>query len=67
MTAGNPFAMPLIMSPERAARVIRAGLDRGRSRIVFPRALYLIVRCAAAMPHTLVDAILGRQPAKENL
>jgi short-subunit dehydrogenase len=67
MTAGNPFAMPLIMPPERAALIIRAGLDAGRARIVFPRALYLAVRVAAAMPHTLVDAILGRQPAKEHL
>ncbi len=67
MTADNPFAMPFIMTPERAARIIRGGLDRGRARIVFPRALYLVVRLAAAMPYTLVDAILGRQPAKEQL
>ncbi|HET6521633.1 MAG TPA: SDR family NAD(P)-dependent oxidoreductase [Geminicoccaceae bacterium] len=67
MTAGNPFAMPLIMTPERAALIIRAGLERGRPRIVFPRTLYLVTRLAAALPHALVDAILGRQPPKENL
>ena len=34
-----PGAKPLLMSPERAATVIRRGLERNRARIAFPRTL----------------------------
>ena len=34
-----PGAKPLLMSPDRAAAVIRRGLERNRARIAFPRTL----------------------------
>jgi short-subunit dehydrogenase len=34
-----PAAKPFLMSPERAATVIRRGLERNRARIAFPRTL----------------------------
>lgn len=64
MTAGNPYPMPLIMSAERAARIIRRGLARDAGRIVFPWALYGMVRLFAGLPVALVDPILARLPKK---
>ena len=45
MTAGNRFPMPLIMTPERAAAIIRRGLVRRRARIAFPLPLYWASGC----------------------
>jgi hypothetical protein len=57
--------MPLLMPPERAAAIIRRGLDRRRARIAFPLQLYLAVRLVAALPPAWVDRHLARLPAKE--
>lgn len=65
MTAANPFPMPLLMSPERAAAIVRRGLERRRARIAFPLRLYLATRGLAAVPPALADRLLARLPAKE--
>jgi short-subunit dehydrogenase len=65
MTAGNPFPMPLIMSPERAAAIIRRGLLRRRARIAFPLPLYWGVRLLQALPRGAADRWLARLPDKE--
>jgi short-subunit dehydrogenase len=65
MTADNRFAMPLLMSPERAAAVIERGLARGRARIAFPLRTYWSARLLAVLPHRLVDTLAARAPAKE--
>jgi len=65
MTAANPFAMPLMMSPERAALIIRRGLGRRRARIAFPLRLYLATRLLAGLPPGLADRLVARIPAKE--
>jgi hypothetical protein len=38
------------MSPERAAVLIRRGLERNRARIAFPRRLALATQCLAMLP-----------------
>ena len=65
MTANNPFPMPLAMTPERAAAIIRHGLRRRRPQIAFPRALHLGVRLLDALPSSLADRWLARVPHKE--
>jgi short-subunit dehydrogenase len=65
MTGANPFRMPLIMAPERAAAIIRRGLARRRAQIVFPWALYAAVRALQALPAGLGDRWLARVPEKE--
>ncbi len=65
MTAGNRFPMPLIMTPERAAAIIRRGLVRRRARIAFPRPLYWGVRLLQALPAGVADRGLARVPDKE--
>ncbi len=64
MSAKNPYPMPLLMRPERAARIIRRGLARDRGRIVFPWTLYLTMRLVTALPMALTDPILRRLPKK---
>ncbi|MGI9485179.1 MAG: SDR family NAD(P)-dependent oxidoreductase [Geminicoccaceae bacterium] len=65
MTDANPFPMPLMMTPERAASIIRRGLDRRAARIAFPFRLYLAMRLVAALPPAWVDPLLQRFQGKE--
>ncbi len=65
MTDANPFPMPLMMTPERAAAIIRRGLDRRAARIAFPLRLYLAMRLVAALPPAWVDPLLQRFQGKE--
>jgi len=60
MTTGNPFPMPFLMSAERAARIIREGLARGRGRIAFPWPMYMAVWLLAALPDRIVDPLMRR-------
>ena len=65
MTDVNRFPMPFLMTPERAADIIRRGLDRRAARIAFPLRLYWIVRLVAALPPAWVDPFLQRFQGKE--
>lgn len=65
MTADNPFPMPMLMSAERAAKIVRRGLARNRGRIAFPWPMYALVRLVAALPDGLIDPIMRRLPEKE--
>jgi short-subunit dehydrogenase len=51
---------PLIMPAERAARIIRRGLAKGRRQIAFPYPLYLGMQLMRALPAAFVDRILRR-------
>ena len=51
---------PLILPAERAARIIRRGLAKGRRQIAFPYPLYLGIQLMRALPPGLVDLILRR-------
>lgn len=58
MTAKNAFPMPFLMTPERAARIIRRGLARDRPRIVFPWQMLVIMRLLGLLPERLADRLL---------
>lgn len=64
MTAANKFPMPLLMTAERAAAIIRRGLARNRPRIAFPLRMYLLTRLVAAIPPALIDRAMARLPRK---
>jgi short-subunit dehydrogenase len=51
---------PLMIDPDRAARIIVRGLARGRSRIAFPLPLYLGQRALALLPAAPVDFLFNR-------
>lgn len=56
-TARQAGALPMMVSPEAAARRIVAGLARGRRRISFPLRLRLLLGLHAALPRRLRHAI----------
>ena len=51
---------PMLMSVERAVRVIRRGLDRGTPLIAFPRVLYWGTLLGRMLPRRWTDRMLAR-------
>ncbi|MCC7427124.1 MAG: SDR family NAD(P)-dependent oxidoreductase [Alphaproteobacteria bacterium] len=64
MTSVNPYPMPGLMGAERAARIIRRGLARGRVRIAFPWFMYAAVRLLGALPPWIALPLFARAPGK---
>lgn len=64
MTDVNTFHMPFLMSPERAAKIIRKALAANKPRIAFPWQMYMLVRFFSALPACLIDRITARLPKK---
>jgi NADP-dependent 3-hydroxy acid dehydrogenase YdfG len=54
-------AKPLAMTDDRAARIIRRGLDRRKPTIAFPKLLYWGARLTTVLPAALVDFFMLRQ------
>lgn len=64
MTARNRFPMPLLMPVDRAAELIRRGLETNRARIAFPFRLYFAAWAVGALAPGLTDGVLARLPKK---
>jgi short-subunit dehydrogenase len=64
MTDVNRFRMPFLMSPERAARIIRKGLEADRARIAFPWQMVLAIRLIDALPACILDRASRYTPRK---
>ena len=58
-TAHHVGELPLMMSTDRAARIIKSGLDRRRTEIAFPRRLLWLIRAGKLLPWRL-RALAGR-------
>jgi short-subunit dehydrogenase len=65
MTAGNKFPMPMLMTAERAAGVIRRGLERNRGLIAFPLLMHWIAWMIGSAPGRIMDPLLRMLPSKE--
>lgn len=65
LTDVNTFPMPFIMSAENAARIIRNGLERNRSRIAFPWQLYVPLWFVSCLSTALTDWLFARLPEKK--
>ncbi len=65
MTDANPFRMPFIIGPKRAAAIIKRGLDKGKARIAFPFPLNFLTWLVAALPPGLTDPLLRRLPKRD--
>ncbi|MBZ0225210.1 MAG: SDR family oxidoreductase [Comamonas sp.] len=64
LTAGNRFAMPGLLEPDVAARLLLAGVAAGREHIVLPRRTGWLARALSCLPARWHDALLRRQPRK---
>jgi len=60
MTARNNFAMPFLMSAERAAEIIARGLARNHGRIAFPWPMAAGAWLLGALPWRLGDRVARR-------
>lgn len=63
LTARNPSPMPFLMSAERAAGIIAAGIARNRARIAFPWPMVLASWLVSVVP-TLGDRVLKPRARK---
>jgi NADP-dependent 3-hydroxy acid dehydrogenase YdfG len=64
LTAGNDFPMPFIIDANTAGRAICDGLERGRTEIVFPVQMALLMKAARLVPVALWSALWSRAPAR---
>ncbi len=53
LTRKNDFAMPFLITPERAAKLIVKGLDRRRLKIAFPGRLTWPLRAISVLPASI--------------
>jgi short-subunit dehydrogenase len=67
MTDVNEFPMPFLMDANKAAKIIKNGLRKNRSRIAFPFPLYFVVWLATLISTTITDPIFARLPKKKSL
>ncbi len=65
MTANNPFPMPFLMTGEKAARIIRRGLEKNAARIAFPWRMYFIAWLLGVLPSALSDVLMPEVAEKE--
>lgn len=64
MTDANSFPMPFLMDADRAARIIRRGLERDRGRIAFPWPTYAAAWLMGTLPPGLTDPLFRKLPRK---
>lgn len=64
ITDANRFHMPLLMDADRAARIIRRGLERNKARIAFPFPTYFGAWLLGALPPRLTEPLVRKLPEK---
>lgn len=64
ITAKNNFPMPFFMSAEKAARIIRKGLGKGKISVFFPWRLAAITWMISVLPPCVRGLILRHAPKK---
>ncbi|MFT6332470.1 MAG: short-subunit dehydrogenase [Lentimonas sp.] len=67
MTDVNEFPMPFIVSASKAAKIIKKGLEKNKSRIAFPFPFYFVVWLMTLLSTTITDPIFARLPKKKSL
>lgn len=67
MTDVNDFPMPFLMEAKKAAKIIKNGLKKNKSRIAFPFGLYFIVWLASLISTKITDPIFAKLPKKKSL
>jgi len=64
MTAHNPYPMPFLLRPEKAARLIARAIERRRRFYVLPWQMSLAGGVLRRLPRPLYDAVFARAPRK---
>ena len=66
LTAKNTFEMPTIIDVENASRRIRAGIDKNKLTIDFPKRLSWVLKLLAKLPCSIKHKIALRMAASES-
>lgn len=64
MTRGNPYPMPWLMDPDKAASRMRRAIDRGQQWLVLPRPMAAAGLILRYLPHSAYAALFRRFPRK---
>lgn len=64
ITDANDFPMPFFMEADRAARIIRRGIERGVARLSFPWPMAALTWLVSILPPSWIDPLLVRAPKK---
>lgn len=64
MTKVNNFPMPLMISADKAAKIIIDGINKNKAIIAFPKSLYFILKIVGLLPHQWIDFINAKLPGK---
>ena len=64
MTDSNDFKMPLLMEPEKAARIITEGIKKEKSVIQFPWQTVFLTRLVGMLPNSLYEWLAGKSKYK---
>ncbi|MFT5702775.1 MAG: short-subunit dehydrogenase [Rickettsiales bacterium] len=67
MTDVNEFPMPFLISANKAAKIIKDGIAKNKSRIAFPFPLYFVVWLATLISTKITDPIFAKLPKKKSL
>ncbi|NVJ93926.1 MAG: SDR family NAD(P)-dependent oxidoreductase [Methylocystaceae bacterium] len=65
ITDKNDFKMPFLMKGEKAARIIKRGLNKNKAVIAFPLPMSIAIRLYCLMPLGLVEVLSKYLPSKE--
>ncbi|MFA6409937.1 MAG: SDR family NAD(P)-dependent oxidoreductase [Gammaproteobacteria bacterium] len=57
LTDKNPYFMPFIMSPEKAAKIIQHGLEKNKGLIAFPKRFYFVIWVLRLFPARIIEFI----------
>jgi len=64
MTEHNPYRMPFLLPPDKAARLIARAIERGRRFYVLPWQIAWAGRLLRVLPRPLYDLAFSRAPRK---
>ncbi|MGH8849884.1 MAG: SDR family oxidoreductase [Casimicrobiaceae bacterium] len=64
MTANNPYRMPFLLAPDKAARLITRAIARRRRLYVLPWQMAWLGRALRFLPRPAYDRLLARRPRK---
>ena len=64
MTKNNPYPMPFLLPPDKAARLIVRAIDRGKRFYVLPWQMAWIGRLLRVLPRLVYDPAFSRAPRK---
>jgi NAD(P)-dependent dehydrogenase (short-subunit alcohol dehydrogenase family) len=64
MTANNPYRMPFLLTPDKAARLIARAISRRRRFYVVPWQMAWLGRALRVLPRPVYDRVLAKRPRK---